>query len=223
LNLSGRKREMYQLINKNIENILGYIDKKNDIDPYLKMAEMFKGTNVSNNNEYKTNYRKYWQLNAARLSDHYCDHYFKVMEHYRDNDHIDIEDVVNRLYEVPSNSKEIKTLQFSFATKLLHTIDNTQPIYDSLVGDFYFFPRINLSWKYEHKLRDYKKIYYFLQKEQKRILDKGLLSESIQRFRERFSPLLYYTDQKIIDTLIWEFSKYARTGGAILLGKIQYS
>lgn len=145
------------------------------------------------------------------------------MQDYRHNEHIDIEDVVNRLYEVSSNLKRIKTLQFSFATKLLHTIDNTQPIYDSLVGDFYFFPRIDLLGKYENKLRVCKQIYHFLQEEQKRILDKGLLSESIQKFRERFSPLLYYTDQKIIDTLIWEFSKYARTGETILLGKIQYS
>jgi hypothetical protein len=213
---------MYQIINENIIKVLGAIDKEKDIDPYLKMAEMFSAGSVSDNDEYKTIYRKYWQLNAARLSDHYCNHYFQVMEDHRHKDQIDIEAVVKALYEVPSNSKGIKTIQFSFATKLLHTIDNTRPVYDSLVGDFYFFPQIKPTWKYGKKLSAYTRAYTFLLSEYKRILDKGLLSESLQQFRERFRPPDTYTDQKIVDTLLWKFGSYVRNG-AIMSGKIQYS
>jgi hypothetical protein len=213
---------MYQFINENIAKVLDTVDRKRDIDPYLKMAEMFNAGRVSDNHEYKTIYRKYWQLNAARLSDHYCNHYFQVMEDHRHQGQIDIEDVVKLLYEVPSNSKGRKTIQFSFATKLLHTIDNTRPVYDSLVGDFYFFPQIKPSWKYAKKLSAYTRAYDFLLREHKRVLDKGLLSESIQKFRERFRLPHTYTDQKIIDTLVWKFAAYARTG-AIMFGKIQYS
>jgi hypothetical protein len=198
------------------------IDRRRDIDPYLKMSEMFNAGAVSNNDEYKTIYRKYWQLNAARLSDNYCNHYFQVMEDYRHKDHIDIEDVVKALYEVPSNSKGRKTIQFSFATKLLHTIDNTRPVYDSLVGDFYFFPQIKPSWKYNKKLAAHSRAYDFLVREHKRILDEGLLSESIRKFRERFGLPRTYTDQKIIDTLLWKFAAYARSG-AIMFEKIKYS
>jgi len=213
---------MYQFINENIAKVLDTVDRKRDIDPYLKMAEMFSAGSVFDNYEYKTTYRKYWQLNAARLSDSYCNHYFQVMEDYRHKDQIGIEAVVKALYEVPSNSKGIKTIQFSFATKLLHTIDNTRPVYDSLVGDFYFFPQIKPSWKYDKKLSAYIHAYDFLLREYKRVLVKGLLSESLQKFRERFRLPHAYTDQKIVDTLLWKFSSYARTG-AITLGKIQYS
>jgi len=213
---------MYQLINENVGKVLDTIDRRRDIDPYLKMAEMFNAGRVSDNDEYKTIYRKYWQLNAARLCDHYCNHYFQVMEDYRQEAHIDIEDVVKALYEVPSNSKGRKTIQFSFATKLLHTIDNTRPVYDSLVGDFYFFPQVKPSWKYSKKLTACTRAYEFLVREYKRILDEGLLSESIRKCRERFGLPRTYTDQKIIDTLLWKFGAYARTG-AIMYGKIQYS
>jgi hypothetical protein len=212
---------MYHLINENIANVLDTIYRKKDIDPYLKMAEIFNTGRVADNDEYKTTYRKYWQLNAARLSDHYCNHYFQVMEDHRHQHHVDIEDVVKALYEVPSNSKGRKTIQFSFATKLLHTIDNTLPIYDSLVVDFYFLPQIKPSWKYGNKLSAYTRAYNFLLREHKRVLDKRLLSQSIQKFRERFALPSLYSDQKAIDTLLWKFSAYARSG-AMMLGKIQY-
>ena len=213
---------MYQFINKNIVKLLDAIERSKDIDPYLKMAEMFKVVKVSDNYEYQNIYRKYWQLNAARLSDHYCNHYFQTMENNRYNKHIDIEEVLKAMYEVPSNSKGQKTIQFSFATKLIHTIDNTRPIYDSLVGDFYFLPQIKSSWEYKKKISVYMTIYNFLLNEHKRVLDKGLLSESIEKFREHFRIPPAYTDQKIIDTLLWKFSSYAR-GGAIMFGKIKYS
>lgn len=213
---------MYRLINENIIKVLDTIDRKKVIDPYLKMAEMFRAGNVSDNDEYKTIYRKYWQLNAARLSDHYCNHYFQVMENHRHKVQIDIETVVKELYEVPSNSKGIKTIQFSFATKLLHTIDNTKPVYDSLVGNFYFFPQIKPTWKYSQKLSAYTEAYKFLSNEYKRILDNGLLSKSMQQFRERFRLPHTYTDQKIVDTLLWAFSSYARKG-SIRSCEIPYS
>ncbi len=213
---------MYKLINENVARVLGTIDIRRDIDPYLKMSEMFNLGRISDNDEYKTIYRKYWQLNAARLSDDYCNHYFQVMEDCRQQASINIEDVVKALYEVPSNSQGRKTIQFSFATKLLHTIDNTRPLYDSLVGHFYFFPQLKPSWKYSKKLTACTRAYDFLVREYKRILDEDLLSESIRKCRERFGLPRTYTDQKIIDMLLWKFAAYARTG-AILYAKIQYS
>lgn len=211
---------MYQLINENIGQVMDTIDRRKDIDPYLNMAEIFNKGSISENDNYKAIYRKYWQLNAARLSDEYCGHYFKVMEDYRHIDRIDIEDVVRALYEVPSNSKG-KTIQFSFATKLIHTIDNTRPVYDSLVCDFYFLPQIKSSWKYNKKLTVYTQAYNFLICEHKRVLNNNILSGSIGAFRECFGVPITYTDEKIIDTLLWKFASFARSG-AILLGDIVY-
>jgi hypothetical protein len=213
---------MYHQINGYIQTLLKSIDRKKDIDPYLLLLRMFDEGSVVNNERFKSTYRKYWQLNAARVSDSYCKHYFQVMENHRYSGNKSIKDVVSVLYNVPSNLKGIKTIQFSFATKLLHTIDNTLPMYDSLVADFYFCPQIKPYWKYAKKLSTYLQIYDFLLREQKRILDNHFLSESIGKVRGHFKLPREYTDQKIIDTLLWKFAADLRAG-AIIRGDLEYS
>jgi hypothetical protein len=59
---------MYQFINENIAVVMGSVNRKRDIDPYLVLAAMFNAGSVCDNDEYQAVYRKYWQLNAARLS-----------------------------------------------------------------------------------------------------------------------------------------------------------
>lgn len=213
---------MYHLINKNIVKVLNSIDRDSDINTYLKIMEIFNEGFISNNEIFKSVYRKYYQLNAARLSENYCSHYFKVMDDFRYKENISIKVVVEELYKVPTNAKDKNIIMFSFATKLLHTIDNTRPLYDSFVGDFYFFPQIKINWSYDKKLSTYLQGYGFLQQESKRILDNQLLSESIEKFRKRFELPQVYTDQKIIDTLLWRFAAYLRSG-SIIAGEIKYS
>jgi hypothetical protein len=213
---------MYRIINDNIYSIIDTVNRRRDIEPYITLQSIFQNGSILNNGNYKTIYRSYWQLNAARLSDNFCEHYFQVLEKYRSREDRDINKVVKELYEVSSNSKDKKTLQFSFATKLLHTIDNTRPVYDSLVADFYFLPQIKPTWKFDKKLSAYQKAYEFLQKEHQRIIDNNILSAAISKFRAHFDLPVTYTDQKIIDTLLWKFTSFLRAG-AIRESKIKYS
>ncbi len=203
-------------------SVINGINRQRDIDPYLALQSLFQNGSIIDNGNYKTTYRKYWQLNTAKLSDYYCEHYFRVMEKYRNRDDKDIKGIIRELYEVPSNSKGKKTLQFAFATKLLHTIDNTQPVYDRLIADFYFLPQVKPIWKYEKKLSAYLRAYDFLRQEQKKILNNSMLLSAITRLRLHFQLPETYTDQKIIDTLFWKFTMFLRRG-AIMEGKIEYS
>ncbi len=47
--------------------------------------------------------------------------------------------ILEGLYHIPTR-KKVKSLQFSFATKLLHTLDTSQPIYDSKVAELLDLP-----------------------------------------------------------------------------------
>src|SRR6202035_3882500 len=47
--------------------------------------------------------------------------------------------ILEGLYHIPTKRK-VKSLQFSFATKLLHTLDTSQPIYDSKVAELLGLP-----------------------------------------------------------------------------------
>lgn len=212
---------MYQHINDNIDKIIDSINRDSDIDPYVVLLSMFCNGSVEKNEEFKTTYRKYWQLNAARISNDYSDHYFKILEKYREVDNPVLSDIIMELYAVPTNSKGSKAVQFSFATKLLHTIDNTLPIFDSNVSAFYFFPEIKYKWKPEKKFAVSLLIYGFLEKEYKRIIEHNLLESSIAKFRSNFGLSENYTDQKIIDTLIWRFVAYLRSG-VMVNGEMKY-
>jgi hypothetical protein len=90
-----------------------------------------------------------------------------------------------------------------------------------MVEAFYFFPR-SYTGTAETKLANLLTSYRFLVTEYDRILREGLLADSVQTFRQHFGlPPLLYSDQKIIDTLIWKFVPFLERG-ALRDGSVVY-
>lgn len=168
--------------------------------------------------EYQHRYRMYWVMNAARLSASYCTEYFRRLEAAAQS-MPELGRLALELYEVPAQSNDRQSLQFSFVTKLLHMRDRHLPIYDSLVADFYFFEP-ERSPDLELRIKHLELFYAFLRYEYARVLVDGLLTRSIAAFRDRFKPV-HFTDEKIIDSLIWAFVSKLRRGG-LLDGAITY-
>lgn len=168
---------------------------------------------------YQSRYRKYWMMNAARLGQEYVDAYFDLLVRARSNEP-DIKMVASALYEIPCNSKGKKALQYSFSTKLLHALDPTLPIYDSQVAAFYFFTPPERTAPLDARLNDLGTFYKFLRGEHDRVLAEGLLQGCIHEFRSQLSPR-HFTDQKIVDSLIWGFASLLRDG-AVSGGSVAY-
>ena len=103
---------------------------------------------------------------------------------------------VSDIYKIPTNKSGRQSLQISFATKLLHMVNPTTPIYDSMVAAFYFFDEPGRKQPLQ------------------------LLSPAIQSFRRRFSPQ-HFTDEKVIDSLLWAFVSLLRNG-AVVQGTVVY-
>jgi hypothetical protein len=61
----------------------------------------------------------------------------------------------------------------------------------------------------------------FLIQEYARVLQNGLLASAIQEFHLQLTPQ-HFTDEKIVDSLIWAFVKLLHKG-ALLNGQIVYS
>ncbi|MBU0712581.1 hypothetical protein KKA87_11800 [bacterium] len=211
---------MYRLINKNIKQLLEDIKKKDHIDLYIYICKSFE-KRQSTTSEFKDIFRKFYRLNAARLSINFCELYFSLLEKNRNNRKIDVRDITNSLYELESNSRGIHAVHFSFASKLAHTIDNTLPIYDSMISTFYFFPDIKTSWTKDRKIEEYMANYQFLRSEYKRIIRDNLLKQTMVQFRNKFGIGIEYSDVKLIDTLIWRYTALLKSG-AIRNGQIQY-
>lgn len=203
---------MYEIISRNIERILGNIDEDLDIRTYLTLLNRFRNVDVTCDTEFQNNYCRYWRLFGAGLSQEFRTAYFELMERLRGGPLPSIEEVTRILYEVPSNSSGRKRLQFSFASKLLHTLDPHRPIYDSMVATFYRFSVPNPIKSFEEKLQGFLGFYNFLTVEYNRVLTTQTLAQPIARFRNRFSVSDEYTDEKVIDTLIWRAMDLRRKG-----------
>jgi hypothetical protein len=213
---------MYLLINQHIEQLLAAINEEREVRRYLWLVRNLSDINVAANSEYQREYRKYWQLNAARLSPAFYREYFALLEQSKRADAPDVETVARSLLKISSHRKGRRTLQFSFASKLSHMLDHNLPVYDSMVAAFYFLPTSTGANNTEEKLQQLLASYRFLIKEYVRVLDKGLLAPAIARFRQKYALGYEYSDVKVIDTLVWKFVEFLRSGqvreGTVIYG-----
>lgn len=205
---------MYSLMEANASSLVGFIDHVH-VDNYdwLMANRGSVGDPV-----FQSRFRLFWRMNAARLGDTYCNHYFELLSDL--SDVADLEDLVRELYKVPVNNKGTKALQFSFSTKLLHMHDPHLPIYDKQVAAFYFYSAPSSRSAFDSRLTSLMRFHNFLQNEYARIADEHLLSESIHLFRSRLEPR-FFTDEKVIDSLIWAFVALLR-GGRLVDGSVRY-
>jgi hypothetical protein len=188
---------MYRLINDNIAAILAKIKQRENVDIY---DDLMLNRNRADADDYQNDYKKYWQLHMGRLSDDFCKVYFNKLKDNLANP-TSLSQVVDDLYDMEPN-KNGNSIQFSFASKLWHMVEPTSPLYDSLVARYYFFNvPTDKDWtKRRDKLLTF---YEFLIYEYKRVIDNKLLEPSILDFRRRFYSRTLFTDDRIIDFLIW--------------------
>lgn len=197
---------MYKLINQSMDRIVRQsgkdYDKKKD---YVKQYDrLIEGRKSKLAEDYKRDYRSFWVMNRAVFSPEFYDAFFNLLaEGLRQGERrsFDIREVLQRLYDAPNNRK---SLQFSFATKLLHTIDPTLPVYDLMIAYFYFLDLPKTSLALSDRIDALADLHSFLIREYARVLRENLLTPAISAFRETYQPK-HFTDEKIIDTLIWSF------------------
>ena len=214
---------MYAVINEHIEALLGVINPAQDVQPYVWLLQVLPNTDVAGDREFQRVYRRYWQLNPARLSDQFYAAYFGHLQQLKGQTNASVEAVARYLLAIPTHGDGRQSLQFSFSTKLVHMLRPDQPVYDNMVASFFFLPLGNANENAAAKLTKLLASYQFLVNEYTRILHHGLLAHAIARFREHFQVGSDYSDRKIIDTLIWKFVGFLRSGavrdGVVVYGK----
>jgi hypothetical protein len=190
----------YDEINENIDRILESIDQKH-VTEYDWLVQ-----NIHNVAEadYQRRYKSYWWLDKAELSQNYCLAYFQHLQAGLNDNAPQLNIIVNRLYQMPVSQNK-HALQFSFCTKLCHMINRNSPIYDRYIRGFYNFEPPSSSLPVQHRIALLMEFYQYLVHEYNRVLQEGLLTKSIQAFRQRFKSQ-YFTDIKVIDSLIWASS-----------------
>lgn len=208
---------MYHVINAHIDKILEQIPSGH-VSGYDFLHSNRR--NVADR-EYQRRFKVFWRLNAALLSDAFCDHYFGVLSRILmgEKRQWDITEITRQLYEVNTHNDR-QSLQFSFATKLLHSADDRSPIYDSLVAAFFFFSEPDRDKPLEERIDAFATFHRFLAAEYRRVINQDLLADSIFKFRKHFRPETF-TEEKIVDSLIWGFVALQKKG-AMCKGEVLY-
>lgn len=179
------------LSNLNFESIVVY--------SFLK-DEYTKG-NILSNFVFQFVFRSYYRLDNAGLSDEIKSRFFELLSEKQ----IDLKTILSELHKIPT-LKGKKTIQFSFATKLLHTIDNNKPIFDSEIAKL-IKSKQDGSDK-ETKICSCLKIYDFLKELYAKLKEDYKIKKVISKFRTKFKvDDEKISDTKVLDFIMWSLGK----------------
>jgi hypothetical protein len=185
-------------IEKNYKKIVDNIEEESNC-VYRFLQEEFKKPDACNNHLFQFVYRNYYEFRSARVTKDFIQEYFKIMQEYRQGKQFDYHCILDRLYNIQNK------LQFSFATKMHHTIDNTFPIYDSKVKEML---NINIEGNEDikHRIDDAMKKMKELKKLYEEIETKDLLHKTMNYFNKKHNlDGLSYT--KKLDYIFWSAGK----------------
>jgi hypothetical protein len=206
---------MYSTVTKYQQTIIGSISQQ-DVNEYEWLLNNVRQASTVS---YQQKYRNFWVMNRARLRSGFYATYFGALNAARTQGPM-LSNLCQSLYQSSTRSNGQQSLQFSFATKLLHVASPQLPIYDSHVVRFYLFQEPDTKQSLQARINSLIAFHDFLIKEYARVINSGQLASAIAAFRQRFSPQ-HHTDEKIIDWLIWGFVGVA-DGGALLNSRIAY-
>lgn len=197
--IKGLEKNSKEIINQFKERAL-------DVEKYIKIKDKYdKGCNTEKDKDFQKLYKSFYRMRMAGLTDEYFDKYFKILNNRAYNKKSDLFDFLIEMDGIKTRRGR-NSLQFSFATKLLHSANNDLPIFDQYVGNFF---RINvpndLGQDISSRARNRQDIYnelcldfdeFLLQKKTRDFLEKVRSKISIPKIET-------ISDAKFLDFVIW--------------------
>lgn len=111
------------------------IVKRNEISRGIEKYKYFQDrlyeTDVSNNDFYQKEFRTFYQMRRF-YNNQFAEGFFSLLEMAKRKKEIDFQYVFQSMKEIQG------TYEISFSSKLLHTIDPSNPIWDSIVTRNHF-------------------------------------------------------------------------------------
>jgi hypothetical protein len=179
---------------------------------YILLCSQYRQGNIGQ--DFENLYKKYWIMNGVGLTSAHFEVYFRMLRAGENNLH----NILNKLSKIPTR-KGVRSIQFSFATKLLHTLDN-KPIFDRWVGFVFWGDNIfndNHARSYIKIQARVEKYNELCRRYQELLQDKSLL-DKIEEFRHGFRALAHkddnfkwddnvITNTRVLDFMVWELGR----------------
>jgi hypothetical protein len=109
-----------------------------DFCPYFELRSLFKSRRQADPERFRSLFVSFYDMNTARLPPAFLDCFFAIL--FSNNVMVDgrpdVAGILSRLYEIDWAERR-PSMQFSFVSKLAAMHDESSPVYDSFVGDFF--------------------------------------------------------------------------------------
>jgi hypothetical protein len=179
----------------NKEKILEEFDRES-LEVYDFIQKRFRESNgrIGKDRLFKFVFRSFYRLDNAGLGADLKKKYFELLES-KENDLNKILSILRGI----ETARRKNTVQFSFATKLLHTLDDKKPIFDS---------KINRVIKLKYTSKDIDscaKAYKKLEEITEALLKKDEIMSVINEFKKRHEKEV--SDHKALDFILWTLGK----------------
>lgn len=195
-----KELKIIEKIYKRRDEIISRIEPES-IGVYLWLKNEYNKGDVKKNLVFQFVFRSYYGLDSAGLSDKQKKRFFELMADKK----VTLEKILEELYKLPT-LKNKQAIQFSFATKLLHTINNNKPIFDAKVSAVIHKNRGGNDEK--SKIESCREIYNFLENLYLILVEEEKIRKIISKFRLKFHVAQnQMTDSKILDFIIWSLGK----------------
>jgi hypothetical protein len=208
---------MYKLIALHIDTLLPDPRLREGVRDYAELQRRLHAVDVSRDGPFQHLYSRFWALNAARLNSSWRGSYFRLLEREKRSKQLDLQCIVQELRGLSPDG----TLHVSFASKLVHMVDPSRPIYDSLVAAAFFF-RPPATGSAERRLDVLLEFYRFLEAEYARATASALLGPAFAKFQAAFPESAAFTPLKVLDFLLWTCVRLLYSG-AQRRGRLTYN
>ena len=192
--------ELIQQIDEKQDDILSNLDCES-IAVYSFIRNEYAKGNIQENFVFQFVFRRAYGLDNAGLSDEMKKRFFELFAEKQ----TDLKTILSHLYE-PLTKKGHHSIQFSFATKLLHTIDNSKPIFDKEIESL-TYSRPKHSDK-DIRIQSYIELYNKLERLDAELLKNEKVQRVILKFRQKFGvDKEKISDVKSLDFIMWSLGK----------------
>ena len=183
------------------------------VDVYSFLCNEFNRGPVTGNHVFQFAYRYFYRLDTAGLTPEFMSAYFLLLERSRTQAEVDLRRLVRDLHSI-RNRKGQQTLQFSFVTKLAHTVNHRYPIYATEIERVFGFRRLDSGKPFDDRLEKFMGFYDRLSAIYTRILTGHLLEGPRRAFRQTYAASPEKVPEtKVLDFIFWRAGKLSLRAG----------
>lgn len=180
-------------IEKNSTMIIEKLIKNNSVNDYLNILKLFNEDEIIGG-KFQKAFNNFYGLNRFMNSKE-C--FYAIFDDCKKSNSFDLVKILIEL------QKSTGRIEYSFVSKMCHTIDNNLPIYDNNIAKTFGFGIHNNS-DMEIKISRFLLFLKELEHHYSSIVANNLLEKSLKQFDENF-PSIQISLTKKIDFIIWTY------------------